>query len=35
MESALMPALDENMDTIERGMEAGLDDVADAFTWRN
>jgi hypothetical protein len=34
MESALMPALDENMDTIERGMEAGLDDVADAFTWR-
>jgi hypothetical protein len=34
MESALMPALDENMDTIERRMEAALDDVADAFSWR-
>jgi hypothetical protein len=30
----LMPALDENMDTIERRMEAALDDVADAFSWR-
>ena len=34
MQEALMPALDENMDTIERRMEDALDDVADAFTWR-
>lgn len=34
MTEALMPALDENADQIERRLEHALDAVADAFTWR-
>lgn len=34
MTEALMPALDENADMIERRFEAALDDIADIFTWR-
>lgn len=34
MQEALMPALDENANEIERRMERALDEVADAFTWR-
>lgn len=35
MVEALMPALDENADMIERRFEHALDDIADAFTWRS
>ena len=35
MREALMPALEENTDRIERQLERALDDIADAFTWRN
>lgn len=34
MTEALMPALDENADRIERRFEDALDDIADIFTWR-
>lgn len=34
MAEALMPALDENADMIEREFERALDDIADVFTWR-
>ena len=34
MTKALMPALDENADMIERSFEDALDDIADVFTWR-
>lgn len=34
MAEALMPALDENADMIEREFEEALDDIADVFTWR-
>jgi hypothetical protein len=34
MQEALMPALDENADNVERSFEDALDDIADIFTWR-
>ncbi len=34
MTEALLPALDDNADRIEREFEHALDDIADAFTWR-
>ena len=34
MRKALLPALDENADGIEREFEQALDDIADIFTWR-